>query len=64
LITAITQAQTATAAMADSSATGPPRSADTMSCCAAMATTTGMYIAPQYSTPSSVSFGSMLRRCM
>jgi hypothetical protein len=31
----------------------------TMSCWAAMATTTGMYIAPQYSTPSSVSLGRM-----
>ena len=34
-----------------------------MSCCAAMATTTGMYIAPQYSTPSSVSLGSMSFFC-
>src|SRR4029077_2726329 len=64
LITEMTMAQSPAAANADSSATGPPRSADTMSCWAAMATTTGMYIAPQYSTPNSVSLGSMSFFCI
>src|SRR5205085_8213818 len=64
LMAEITPAHTATVATADNTATGPPRRAATMSCCAAIATTTGMYRAPQYSTPSSVSLGRMCFLCM
>ena len=41
-----------------------PRSAATTFCVAAIATTTGMYIAPQNATPASVAFGSRPRGTM
>ncbi len=57
------QAQIATAPSAASSATGPPLSAATTFWLAAIATTTGMYMAPQKVTPASDSLGSQPRRC-
>ena len=47
--------QSTTEPMAASTATGPPCSAVTTFCWAAMATTTGMYMAPQKPTPISQS---------
>ncbi|MNP36299.1 hypothetical protein D3C76_1296780 [compost metagenome] len=58
------QPQTTTEPIAASTATGPPCKAVTTFCCAAIATTTGMYMAPQKPTPISQSLVMPPRFCI